>query len=759
MFVTSALPRTVIPCLMVVASAAPAETARGGDLVPGVLVRLYEIDEAVRDLPSVVPGEKPNVAKVVPAIDLRGERGDFDPVGAPFVTEVRGLIALPATGTYAFRLISDDGSRLWIEDRLIIEHDGLHGPVPKDATVQLRAGQHVLRIDHFDAGGGKDLALLWRPPGAPAGAEFASLPAEALLHDSALSRETAPGKKRVIVAPRRGLPGDGSPVVGMHPAFHAEPLSKTNSSPREREEALGAVYETLRWMTPAPGDQFLFMSGSVALRQMDDPKSSSVLNGATLARLPVAAGVTQAGIAGRVGGGPYSGQIIIPDVATGTAVRLFVDDRRDEGAYQGCVFRFARLSEEGVAIATGWEDRLLTTPCVLLSEEHQESSPTARPRRYGFAWPSAIKDLESSRWIHAWEERERALQSITMIEPLREGPFEMLAVRAMNNGLEIEFTQPLDRRVGWDPESYAVEQWPIVRSERGIEEVIGRDGSRAAVRSASVSADRRRVFLEITNLATDRLIYLRLLPPCISEKGGRPWTTEAWYTMEHIPRERAGEALPRPSEPPRNVLTDEERSAGWRLLFDGRTTAGWRGFRKEDMSSGWQVVDGCLVRVGPGGDIVTTETFGSFELQIDWRVSAGGNSGVFFHVTEEHPTVWLSGPEMQILDNAEHVDGKAAVTSAGANYALHAPPRDVTEPVGLFNRARLVVRGDKVEHWLNGVKIVEYELGGDDWKARVAGSKFATMPAYGRSPGGHVALQDHGDKVWFRNIKVRPLPE
>lgn len=206
-----------------------------------------------------------------------------------------------------------------------------------------------------------------------------------------------------------------------------------------------------------------------------------------------------------------------------------------------------------------------------------------------------------------------------------------------------------------------------------------------------------------------------------------------------------------------NTLTDAERAAGWRLLFDGRTTEAWRGFRRDNMPDGWQVVDGTLARVGSGGDIITVEQFDNFELALDWRVESGGNSGIFFHVSEDARYVWETGPEMQILDNAGHADGQNPLTSTGSNYALHAPTRDVARPAGQWNSVRLIVRGNHVEHWLNGEQIVVYELGSEEWKALVAASKFRDMPGYGQARRGHIALQDHGDPVQFRNIRIRPL--
>ena len=194
-----------------------------------------------------------------------------------------------------------------------------------------------------------------------------------------------------------------------------------------------------------------------------------------------------------------------------------------------------------------------------------------------------------------------------------------------------------------------------------------------------------------------------------------------------------------------------------RSLFNGRTLDGWRGFTSDTPPAGWSVVDGTLARTGPGGDIVTVDEFGDFDLRLQWKISEGGNSGIIFRVVNVGAEVWESGPEMQILDNARHADGKNPLTSAGANYGLQAPVRDVTRPVGEWNDARLVVAGAHVEHWMNGVKIVEYELWSPAWESLVKASKFVKMPAYGRAKRGRIALQNHGDPVWFRNITIRPM--
>lgn len=208
---------------------------------------------------------------------------------------------------------------------------------------------------------------------------------------------------------------------------------------------------------------------------------------------------------------------------------------------------------------------------------------------------------------------------------------------------------------------------------------------------------------------------------------------------------------------PHNVLGSEAHAQGWTLLFDGKSTTGWRGYKQDAAPDGWQAVDGALTRVGGGGDLVTVEQFDSFDLRFDWKVEPGGNSGVMFRVGESAGATYHTGPEFQILDNAAHADGKDSLTSAGSCYGLYAPTKDVTRPAGSWNEARIVVNGNRVEHWMNGERIVEYEIGSPDWEKRIAASKFKQWPDFGRLSRGHIALQDHGDRVAYRNIRIRPL--
>ncbi|MFV1986539.1 MAG: DUF1080 domain-containing protein [Gemmatimonadota bacterium] len=223
--------------------------------------------------------------------------------------------------------------------------------------------------------------------------------------------------------------------------------------------------------------------------------------------------------------------------------------------------------------------------------------------------------------------------------------------------------------------------------------------------------------------------------------------------------DRGGDGRALPPQEASNMLSDDEAASGFTLLFDGQSLDAWRGFNRDDVPGGWSAVDGAIVFTPDveGGDLITRETFEDFELRLEWRIGPSGNSGVFFGVIEGNRRTYESGPEMQILDNAGHPDGRNLLTSAGSNYGLHAPLEDVTRPVGEWNEARIVRAGDHVEHWFNGSKIVEYEIGTDEWKAMVAETKFADWPDYGAHREGHIGLQDHGDPVQFRNLRIRRL--
>lgn len=207
-----------------------------------------------------------------------------------------------------------------------------------------------------------------------------------------------------------------------------------------------------------------------------------------------------------------------------------------------------------------------------------------------------------------------------------------------------------------------------------------------------------------------------------------------------------------------NQLSDADRAAGWRLLFDGSSTSAWRSYRKQTAPAGWSAQGGSLRKSGHVDDIISRDQFGDFELAFDWKLSAGGNAGVFYRATEEYDHPYWSGPEYQLLDDAAHADGKDRLTAAGAAYGLYPAAPGAVKPAGEWNSSRIVVKGSRVEHWLNGTKLLEYELGSPDWSAKVRASKFGEWRNYGRAPRGHISIQgDHEGDLELRNIRIREL--
>jgi hypothetical protein len=201
----------------------------------------------------------------------------------------------------------------------------------------------------------------------------------------------------------------------------------------------------------------------------------------------------------------------------------------------------------------------------------------------------------------------------------------------------------------------------------------------------------------------------------------------------------------------------------WQVLFNGNSTDAWRGYRRESFPTKcWGVERNELKTIkdcekADRIDIISKDTYQDFELELEWRVSPGGNSGIIYLVSEDEDESWKSGPEMQVLDDDKHPDGKNPKTSAGALYGLIAPTNKTLKPVGDYNKVRLVVRNGHVQHWLNGKKVVEYDLGSETLKQLITQSKFKDYPRFAQNRKGHIALQYHGDEVWYRNIRIRAL--
>jgi cytochrome c len=864
------------PSLFAVArlgSALSEAPSSSGPREAGVAQRVYAIGRAIDSLPKLVPGQTPNVSRVMPAIDWEGS-ADFGGLEDNFTVEVSGTLLAPEEGTYAFRLESDDGSRLWIDNQTVIDHDGLHSPEAKDGSVGLSSGEHALRIDFFESIGGQTLRLFWQPPGED---QFELVPPEVLSTQAGEVRVTSPGNKRIVLPDAPVRPGDQYPLAGVHPSFDLHSIRPSDFRPRvgglaflpdgrllvAAWEPEGGIYalsgvETLDperirvkriaaglaeplglevvdgkifvlqkqeltqlidrdgdqqideyrtvaagWGVTANFHEFAFgllHHGGVFLAGLAtaiDPGGASTQpqnqdRGKVIAIRPdgsyefLAHGLrTPNGIGLGVGGevflsdnqgdwlpsskivqlipgafygnrsvdpeqavhwtetppvcwlpqneignspseivalveGPYAGQMAYGDVTQGGLQRVFAEKVGD--AYQGVVFRFTQGLEAGVnRVCRGPDGALYVGGIGSTGNWGQDGK-----KRYG---------LERLSYNGA-------------------PTFEMLAVRSRANGMEIEFTEPLSEGTGWNKDDYEVLQWRYEpTAEYGGPKL---DEEELTLLSASVSSDARSVFAEIEGLKPGHVVYLRLIGPWVSAGGRQLWSTEAWYTLNAIADVR-GEVLPSPVALP-NTLSAEEEAQGFRLIFDGSTLAGWRGFRRPDVPSAWRVEEGALHldrSTGEGGDLLFDEELGDFELRLSWKIAEGGNSGIIYRADEAHAAPWESGPEMQVLDDASHRDRESKKTSAGSNYALHEPALDVVRAAGLWNDARILVQGDRVEHWLNGHKIVEYTLRSEDWEEKVAASKFADMPDYGRAERGYIVLQDHGDRVWYRSIRLR----
>lgn len=206
-----------------------------------------------------------------------------------------------------------------------------------------------------------------------------------------------------------------------------------------------------------------------------------------------------------------------------------------------------------------------------------------------------------------------------------------------------------------------------------------------------------------------------------------------------------------------NVLSADEKNSGWQLLFDGKSTNGWHSFQKAQVE-GWQAVDGTLQTSGKNGDILTDNEYENFEFTADWRIQAQGNSGIFFYVVENprYKRVYETGPEFQIIDDENYPQKLTDSQKTGANSDVQAPTSFPSNKPGEWNTTRILVNEGHVEHWLNGKKILEYQLDSPEWKALVAASKFASLD-YAKVRKGHIAFQDHGNPVAYRNIKIREL--
>ena len=210
------------------------------------------------------------------------------------------------------------------------------------------------------------------------------------------------------------------------------------------------------------------------------------------------------------------------------------------------------------------------------------------------------------------------------------------------------------------------------------------------------------------------------------------------------------------SRPDAITPTDSLRRNGFLQLFDGRTLTGWHTYQQSPgVTSGWTVDGGAIRTDGNARDLVSDQQYSSFELDLEWKVAPGANSGIFYWANEGTGEIYENAPEMQVLDNLGHPDGKSPLTAAGSLYGLSPAPLTAVKPVGEWNQVRIIVHGSKVQQWLNGVRVVDVNFDSREMKDKIAASKFKDWLTFGKSRRGHLGLQSHGGTVWFRNIRIK----
>lgn len=860
-----------------------AKVTSGDGLLPGLFTEAWTNQVGHNKIPIIK--KAPDQAGVLTTFNNL-DAPDFGELAEDFLLKATGYLAIEKDTIIGIRVISDDGSRVTIDEQVVLDNDGLHGNELKETTLRLSKGYHSIVLDYMQGKGGRYLSLEWKPGGANA---WGPIPVEALMHES--SKRDAYKGKPLQLNTAKSYPGDKSPLASVHPSFDLTQARPDDFTPKvggmdfmsdgslivSTWDPSGSVYKLTnvesgdpskmtatkiasglaeplglkvirdtiyvlqkqeltrlvdsdkdgkideyqcvnnRWPTSGNFHEFAFglaekggdlfatlaiaimPGGASAKNQMQSRgkcvrfslPSGDMTYLASGFRTPNGIGIgidDEIFVADNQGDwlpsskilhvresdffgsravdftgtegmrekppvvwlpqdeignspstplainvGPYKGQMIHGEVTHGGVKRVFVE--KVNGEYQGVVFRFIQGLEAGVNRMTWGPD--------------------------GALYIGGIGNPGN------WQHSEKLWYGLQRLKYNEKPTFEMLAVRAMSDGVEIEFTEPLKEGEGWKQSDWQIRQWryqPTI--DYGGPKI---DDKPLAISGISVSPDRKKVSLKLDGMKAGHIVYVHINKAFISETDLPLWSTEAWYTMNQIPSGKPVN-LTAPPALSENALTASEQQAGWKLMFDGSTTNGWHTYNKKEIGKSWIVQDGAITldakknpqghwQAPDGGDIVFDEEFENFELNLEWKIAPCGNSGIMFSVveTEKNEYPWQTGPEMQILDNTCHPDSRFAKHKAGDLYDLIECSYEVVKPAGEWNQVRLIKKDGKVEHWLNGRKVVEYMMYNDTWNTMIANSKFKDMPDFGKSKTGKIVLQDHGDRVAFRNIKVKPL--
>lgn len=857
----------------------------------GAIVHVYKLPAGIDALENFEASGLPHYVGRVNAIhalynsDFAHPKDKLD-LETNFYVEFHGYLDIPRQDNFLFRLSSDDGSRFYIDDKLVIDNDGLHGYDPIEGEIALAAGKHPFKVRFFQAGGGKAVSLHYLKHG---GSKFELVDEALLAYDSTFLKETRPFVPKSKI--EKSVPGDKLALSEVHPSFDLEKIRPEGFEPKvggmdffsdgslvlSTWDPAGSVYllenvvgnqdpgkvkltriaaglaeplglkivedtiyilqkQELTKLIDHDGDRIIdeyytlcnswdvssnFHEFSFGLAYKDgyfygalataiEPGGKSTVpqiqdrgraikvsretgkmefvahglrtpNGVGMnkekeifiadnqgdwlpanklvhlqkgsfygsrsvnfektAKLPVTPPVVwlpQDEIGNSpsqptwLDVGPYKNQLLHGEVTHGGLKRTFIE--KVGGQYQGCVFRFTQGLEAGI-------NRVVWGP-------------------EGDLYVGGIGN--PGNWSHTgkkWYGLQRLAYN-------GQTTFEMLAVRAKTDGMEIEFTEPLPEGEGFDREDYEVLQWYYQPTENYGGPKMGLE--QLPIRSIHISKDRKRVFLELRGMKEGHLVYIHLKKSFISANENELWTTEAWYTLNKIPENSPGnKSSLAPSTRQVNALTELEKRKGWRLLFDGNSLEKWKGFKADRVGSSWVIEDNSLHlkrdpatnQVRDGGDLLTINQYENFELRLEWKIAEGGNSGIIYMVQEGDSlnTTWETGLEMQLLDNVYHPDGSFDKHRAGDLYDLVGSKYVAVKPAGEWNEVRLIHNAGHIEHWLNGRKVVEADMNDESWQTFIANSKFSEMQRFAQNPAGYIALQDHGDEIWFRNIKIKPL--
>lgn len=861
------------------------EKEEDGKDYPGLAVMLFKIDPdmPINDIPEK---SKPILNGVAPAVHFVGDQLDnLGTLKSSVYLQFNGFINIEQEGNYVFRLISDDGSSLFINTKQVVDNDGMHSTRARDGEVILKKGKHPIKINFYEGGGGYSLSLQWAKHGDN---KFSIVPNSVLTHIKKQMRKTAPYVEPSLLV--KGVPGDRLPVPGVHPAFNLAQARPSAFEPKVGGmdfmsdssliictwDSVGPVYrlegvtrnnpENIKvtrittglaeplgikvvndtiyvlqkqeltrlidtdkdgviddyqtvcdgWDVSANFHEFAFglaykdgyfyatlataiePGGASGIDQIKDrgkvikvsKKDGSIEFIASGLRTPNGIGIGVDGeifVADNQGDwlpsskivhvkegawygsrsvdfegtenkqetlpvvwlpqdeignspsqpaylnvGPYKGQQIHGEVTHGGLKRVFVE--KVNGEYQGAVFRFTQGLEGGVNRIVWGPDGSLYVGMI------------GNPGNW--ATPGA-------KWF--------GLQRLTYNN---KSVFEMLAVRAKTNGVEIELTEPMGERYGNTAADYDIQQWYYKPTKDYGGPKLGLE--KLNVKSVNISADRKKIFLELTGMKPNHVVYVHLSGVFMTDKNAPIWSTEAWYTLNNIPANDWGFKNPA-KEVALNTLTEAEKAAGWVSLFDGKTISGWHTFKAPGkVGKAWKVKDGSIHldasnkkdwQTGDGGDIITDAEYENYELNLEWKIAACGNSGIIINAVDDgkHDYMWQTGPEMQVLDDSCHPDAMYVKHRAGDLYDLKSRSFVAANPAMHWNYVRIISNQGKYEFWQNGFKIVEFEMHTDAWKKLINESKFKDMADFGKAKMGHIGLQDHGDNVWFRNIRIRAI--